>query len=133
MHLPASVNFTDHHLSLAGGKGVQLAGTKHIFPCSWLLLSATQDTFQHFGFWHVKCLFFFKIPKTAKEVKAGLWWAVGWKRRKLKSLKVVHYQKNSSLTTEAMLGVHSSEHTHQARKGEQRLDIVFLHERVLSL
>lgn len=42
--------------------------------------------------------------------------------KKLQSLKAVHYQKNSSLTTEAMLGVHPSEHTHQARKGEQRLE-----------
>lgn len=30
-------------------------------------------------------------------------------------------------------GVHPSEHIHQARKDEQRLDAVSLHERVLSL
>lgn len=66
-------------------------------------------------------------------MKAGPWWAVGWERKKLKSLKIVHYQKNSSLPTEAVLGVHPSEHTLQARKGELRLDTVSLHERVLSL
>lgn len=89
--------------------------------------------FSAIGFWHFKSLFFLNVPKTAKELKAGPWWAVGWEREKFKSLKVVHYQKNLSLTTEAMLGVHSSEHTHQARKDGQRLDTVSLHERVLSL